>query len=237
MTNTGADACVLLLDTSGDTGTIALAVDGELRIVKRLERARDYAAVLNETVDTVLAEGGVAMRDLTAICMLAGPGSYTGLRIALAAAKGWCYALDIPLFLQAGLQVLAEEARETSAGYEVYVAVLPARQSEYFFAAYDATGEVLIAPRHLKLPDAAEVLRGLPARCLAIGNETSVAEIFSAENFAGNVPKTIARSMPSAEVWWRVTKAQIQAGSLADLAYAEPFYLKAAHTTTPKASR
>jgi tRNA threonylcarbamoyladenosine biosynthesis protein TsaB len=232
-----AAACVLLLDTSGDTGTVALAVKGEVRVVARMERARDYAAVLNETVDAVLKEAGATMDELTALCVLAGPGSYTGLRIALAAAKGWCYVLDIPLVLQNKLHVLAEDARAAKPNLEAYVAILQARASEYFFAAYDSKGDALVEPRHLKLAEATDVLQTLPPQFMVIGSELAHMEIFSSENLSGRASAAVSLEIPSLETWLYVALTQIRAGHFADLAYAEPFYLKAAYTTTPKASR
>jgi tRNA threonylcarbamoyladenosine biosynthesis protein TsaB len=229
--------CLLLLDTSGDIGTVALAVEREIRAIVQMERARDYAAVLNETVDAVLKEGGVVMDELTAVCVLAGPGSYTGLRIALAAAKGWCYAFEIPLVLQNKLHVLAEEARAIHPGYDAYITALPARTNEYFFGAYDGGGNVLVEPRHLKLSEAPDVLRTMPLRYLVIGSETAATEIFSSGNFSGERPPTLVRHTPSTAAWLNVALAQIQAARFAGLAYAEPFYLKAAYTTTPKAPR
>ena len=236
MTNEAA-ARVLFLDTSGETGTVVLAVDGALGVVRKLERSRDYAVVLNDVVADVLKEGGVTMRNLTAVCVMAGPGSYTGLRIALAAAKGWCYALEIPLFLENGLHLLAEEARTARPHGATYIAILPARQNEYFFAAYNAAGVALVEPRHLALPDAPGILDSLSGRFVVVGNATAAAEIFATGMFAGEHPEILMQERVSEQVWLEVALEQIESGRMADLAYAEPFYLKPAHTTTPKALR
>ncbi len=101
---------LLSLDTCGMTGTLALArvVDGAPELLAEAELAgRTTAAMLTPTLDTMLREAGLALSSLTGIVVVDGPGSFTGIRIGLSAAKGLAEALAIPVFAVSRLRVLA----------------------------------------------------------------------------------------------------------------------------------
>lgn len=219
---------LLLIDTSGPTGTIALAVDGTLVSKRESEQARDHAAIINIAIEEILQEGSARMADLTGICVMAGPGSYTGLRIGLATAKGFCYALEIPLFLQRNLEVLAADARASLPNHEAYLVVLPARSGEYFLAAYNGAGRALIPPRHAMKAEVVLLLNSLPANAVTCGSESAAAEVCS------TLPILFVAHGDKVKVWIDAATAQIARGESTPLAEAVPYYLKAAFTTKPK---
>ncbi len=219
---------LLLIDTSGPAGTVALAVDGGLASRRHSEQARDHAAVVNSAIAEILQESGLKLADLTGVCVLAGPGSYTGLRIALATAKGLCYALEILLFLQNNLEVLAADARASSPNHDAYLVVLPARSSEYFLAAYGASGDVLVEPRHVMKAELPALLAALPPDAVACGAKEASEEICSTS------PIRFLPEVDLLKAWIATASAQVARGKSAPLAGAVPFYLKAAFTTTPK---
>ena len=83
-----------------------------------------------------MQENGFRMRDLQAVAVTAGPGSYTGLRVGMAAAKGFCYALDIPFIMEDTLKVMAFAARDQLTGNELLCPMIDARRMEVFTALY-----------------------------------------------------------------------------------------------------
>lgn len=128
----------LHLDTSADTSTVAIGLEGKLICYSRNEEPRNHAAALNLMIQDMMAEAGITFRELSAVVVCAGPGSYTGLRIGMATAKGICYALDIPLLADNKLTLLAYQAYALfNQKYKHYIPILQAREKEYFIGIFD----------------------------------------------------------------------------------------------------
>ena len=99
-------------------------------------------------IEQLLSESNIEMKQIQGIAVIAGPGSYTGLRIGLATAKGICYALDIPLIMQSKLELLSlQQCKGTD--FENYGCILQAREKEYFLAFYKSNNEEYISPQHI----------------------------------------------------------------------------------------
>ena len=120
------NARVLLIDTCGAAGSVALA-QGEHVVAEASLPGRTASAQLLASVRGLLADAGWALAELDAIGVVSGPGSFTGVRVGLAAAKGLCEALGLPLAAVSRLEVLAEQAGEADA-----VAVLDAGRGEVY---------------------------------------------------------------------------------------------------------
>ena len=120
------NARVLLIDTCGAAGSVALA-QGERVLAEASLPGRTASAQLLASVRGLLADAGWALAELDAIGVVSGPGSFTGVRVGLAAAKGLCEALGLPLAAVSRLEVLAEQAGEADA-----VAVLDAGRGEVY---------------------------------------------------------------------------------------------------------
>ena len=107
-------ALLLSFDTSTPHLAVVLSEDGAGIASRVQDDGRlSHAEKLNVLIDEVLREAGVALSAVNAIGVGAGPGSYTGLRIGLSAAKGLCFALDIPLMALPTLDILAFELLQT----------------------------------------------------------------------------------------------------------------------------
>src|SRR5271168_2602939 len=96
-----------------------------------------HAAWLHVAVQELMTNTGSRMRDLQAVAVTAGPGSYTGLRVGMAAAKGFCYALGIPLIAEDTLKVMAFAGHEQLADGDLLCPMIDARRMEVFTAIYD----------------------------------------------------------------------------------------------------
>jgi tRNA threonylcarbamoyladenosine biosynthesis protein TsaB len=134
---------VLAFDTSTLTASVAV-VDGEpsaalSRVSMRAARDSDtttHSDNLLPLIDAVLAEAGTALADLDAIAIGAGPGSFTGLRIGMATAKGLAFATGKPLWAVSSLTALAAELAADNPITSTVIAVLDARREEVFAGCY-----------------------------------------------------------------------------------------------------
>ncbi len=137
---------LLALETSTRHLSIALWLDGDC-----IERAADVpnggSELLLLWVSELLAEAGIAFSDLNGIAFGAGPGGFTGLRLACGAAQGLAFGLDLPVLAVSTLEALALAALPGAA--ERIFACLDARMNEVYYAAYlirDGELETVLAP-------------------------------------------------------------------------------------------
>jgi tRNA threonylcarbamoyladenosine biosynthesis protein TsaB len=130
-------ALILSIDTSMAKAGIALSKDGEALSILENSEQKEHAAWLHQAVQEIMQTTGHHMRELQAVAVTAGPGSYTGLRVGMAAAKGFCYALNIPLIAEDTLKVMAFAAREQTPETHLLCPMLDARRMEVFTSLYD----------------------------------------------------------------------------------------------------
>src|SRR5258705_11297478 len=98
---------ILNIDTALDTASVCLAEAGNVLQLSSTETLKDHASWLHTEIAELLRKNGHQIKDLDAIAVSVGPGSYTGLRVGLSAAKGFCYALNIPLITVNSLKIIA----------------------------------------------------------------------------------------------------------------------------------
>lgn len=135
---------LLALDTS--TRTASVAVLGGAREIEIDHAFGSHSDDLVALVDRALSEAGLRLADLDAVAVGAGPGSFTGLRIAMATAKGLCFASGLPLWTASSLAALALDAVDTLAAADppedtagaLFVPVVDARRDEVFLGLYRA---------------------------------------------------------------------------------------------------
>jgi tRNA threonylcarbamoyladenosine biosynthesis protein TsaB len=129
-------ALILNIDTSMETAGVCISEDGRTLALSENGNQKDHSSWLHPAILQLLKETGHRVKDLQAVAITAGPGSYTGLRVGMAAAKGLCYALGIPLIAENTLKVMAFAAREQLAGTDLLCPMLDARRMEVFTAVY-----------------------------------------------------------------------------------------------------
>lgn len=137
-------ALILNIETSGKTCSVCLGCDGQIMAVNEVHpEGYVHAEQLNVLIQGLLDENNISMSDLDAIAVSAGPGSYTGLRIGVASAKGFCYALNVPLIalnsLEIMMQVYMQWFKPENA---LYVPMLDARRMEVYMATFRAGKEI-----------------------------------------------------------------------------------------------
>lgn len=140
-----------------------------------LDLGKGHAEHLMAAIGGAMSEAGCTYRDLDAIAVAVGPGSFTGVRVGVAAARGLALALGIPAVGVTTLEALAQQARQARPGRPV-IAALDAGRGEIHAAAFSADGAPLLEPAALAIGDALTlagksdadtVLAGSAARALA----------------------------------------------------------------------
>ncbi len=151
---------VLAIDTSGDVGAVALTEDGALRAAIQARVAHRHGETLLPHVERVLALASCRIEDVELLAVGLGPGSFTGLRIGIATAKGLALATRRPMVGVASSRVLARAALGA-----LRLVAIDAKKDEVFVAAYEALGdgrlEVIFEAEHASPEGAAARLRGV----------------------------------------------------------------------------
>jgi tRNA threonylcarbamoyladenosine biosynthesis protein TsaB len=178
----------------------------------------------------VLQEASVGFSELDAVSISKGPGSYTGLRIGVAAAKGLCFALDLPLIGIHTLELMVQPFIG-KAEYVFFIPMLDARRMEVYTAVFDNSKTWIQETNALVLEAQSfyDLLGDSP--CLVFGNGASKFKTLQPKI---NAHFTETVSYPSAEDMSRLAWLEFQKKNFEDLATFEPFYLKDFQTTTPK---
>lgn len=213
-------AYILNIETATTNCSVSLSKKGETVVLKEDYNSNySHAERLHVYIDEVLKQAKVSLSDLEAIAISKGPGSYTGLRIGVSAAKGLCFALDIPLI---SIPTLESLANQVSAEEGVIVPMLDARRMEVYSAVFDAK-------YHQVRDTQAQIL-----------DEKAFEEYLEKGNvyFIGNgVAKTrelvindnaffIEDKLPSANEMSTLSFEKYKKSDIEDVAYFEPYYLK-----------
>jgi tRNA threonylcarbamoyladenosine biosynthesis protein TsaB len=212
---------ILNIETATRTCSVALAQNGNLLSCKEAHDVNSHASILNIYISEVLAEAGKEIEQLDAVAVSNGPGSYTGLRIGLSAAKGICYALDVPLITINTLESLAEGMKnEVFDINAVYIPLIDARRSEVYYGVYNSDLQTLEEVKPLIL-DENSFSNYTNIKFIAGNGAKKVIEISKNSNvvFLNNVTFS-AKSMVKKSNYFFKQK------SFSDVSYSEPNYLK-----------
>ncbi|HVM86608.1 MAG TPA: tRNA (adenosine(37)-N6)-threonylcarbamoyltransferase complex dimerization subunit type 1 TsaB [Puia sp.] len=139
---------ILSIDTATESASICLSNNGNTLCLFENKDQKDHAAWLHEAIDEVIRSNGFSIKDITAVAVTEGPGSYTGLRVGLSAAKGLCYALQIPLITENTLKVMAYAATTQLKidKASILCPMIDAKRMEVFTGLYTPDLEELILP-------------------------------------------------------------------------------------------
>jgi len=198
-----------------------VARDGAVLAEGAQHESRSHTASLPSLVERVLGEAGLALEDVEGLAVSIGPGSFTGLRIGLALAKGIAFAGGLPLVGVPTLEALAWVA-DAEPGTTI-CAALDARKREVYAALFaaDASGPRRLTP-DLALAPAALAAR-LPRPCTLVGDAGEVyGEVLGAH--ARLLP--FATHHPRGGVIARLGGARLAAGETANLGTLEPVYVR-----------
>ena len=215
-------ARILLIETSTAQLSTALAEDGVVKASRICDEPRMQAALTAPYVKEVLE--GLSVKDLDAVCVGKGPGSYTGLRVGVSTAKGLCFGAGIPLLSAGTLDVLVSEAHRLGVvpdGCRHIVPMVDARRMEVYAAVFTPDGRQLTdtAPVIVEASSFAAELAAGPVLFIGDGALKCREVLTSANAFFAQAYPTAMAMAPLAEAAYNEKRFE-------DVAYFEPFYLK-----------
>mgnify|MGYP003328313734 CR=1 FL=1 len=186
----------------------------------------EHASFLQPAIRDLMTEAGLSLSELSAVAVVEGPGSYTGLRVGMSAAKGLCYTLGLPMITVNTLEWMAEAVRN---GPESMICpMIDARRNEVFTALYDKDLREILAPHALILDEGsfAEQLGQGTIRFIGNGSEK-----FQAVFQHRNAIFTPAESGPIHLSL--IARSRFLQNLFTPVAYAEPLYVKEFHAPAP----
>lgn len=223
---------LIAIETATDVCGVALLQGGEVTVEVSLNRPRAHAENLVLLIQDALRYGGVDAADVDAIAVSMGPGSYTGLRIGVSAAKGLAVALDAALVGVPTLEALAASVVPYAEAGDIVCAALHARRDEVYAAAFRIDGQRALDP----LAPAAALTAEEVSDWLALPSPTAI-------RIAGDGGPKVAAALreggigdvhlldpvahrPSAAWVARRALLKVEREEVEDAASFEPFYLK-----------
>lgn len=210
---------ILNIETATKNCSVAIAKDGKTIICKEIaQEGYSHAERLHVFMEEIIHEAGLNFKELNAIAVSQGPGSYTGLRIGVSAAKGLCYALDIPLIAIDTLQVLAMQANITNG---LIIPMIDARRMEVYSAIFNSNYEKT---------------RAVQAEIITENSFENLEEtLYFVGDCADKCKPVLTKSnyvfleeikYPSAKEMSGLSVEKFKNNDFVDLAYFEPYYLK-----------
>tara|TARA_R110000868_G_scaffold45595_2_gene151167 strand:- start:4030 stop:4701 length:672 start_codon:yes stop_codon:yes gene_type:complete len=214
-------AILLNLETATTNCSVSVAKDGELVLLKELDSANySHAEQLHVFIEDVLKEASISLDQINGIAVSKGPGSYTGLRIGVSAAKGLCFSLDVPLISVPTLESMAQQSKKSN--YNFIIPVLDARRMEVYSTVFDTDlneiretkAEIINEESFLEFAEKGTVL------ILGSGAE-KCKEVLKNKNFNFDTS-----SVPSAKEMAILSYKKFKENDFENIAYFEPYYLK-----------
>ena len=214
-------ALILNLETATTNCSVSLAKDGEILAIKEHDTPNySHAEQLHLFIEEVAKQASVSLPEIDAIAISKGPGSYTGLRIGVSAAKGLCFSLDIPLISVATLKSMAYQSK--SSAIDFIIPVLDARRMEVYSHVFDADlntiretkADIIHADSYAEYVEKGKVL--------LVGNGAEKCKtILQHSDFSYDT--TV---VPSASEMATLSYEKYKKDDFEDVAYFEPYYLK-----------
>ncbi|WP_134090982.1 tRNA (adenosine(37)-N6)-threonylcarbamoyltransferase complex dimerization subunit type 1 TsaB [Olivibacter sp. XZL3] len=227
---------ILHIETATSVCSVALSIDGVLRTYIDQHEPNIHASKLTVFISDILSQANCKMEDLDAIAISKGPGSYTGLRIGVSAAKGICFALDIPLIsidtLDAMCTGFLSDFNQGAETNQLFCPMIDARRMEVYSAIYNA-GKEQIKPVDARIIDAHsfDPLTENGQKVLLFGDG---ADKFSSLFEKNAQVEVVNGFLNSSRFLINEANVKFQQKQFENVAYFEPFYLKDFVPTTPK---
>lgn len=218
---------ILNLETATKNCSVSISQDGKTILCKEMaEAGYSHAEKLHVFIEESLKESKLSFNDLSAIAVSQGPGSYTGLRIGVSAAKGLCFALNLPLISVDTLQVLASQLSITEG---VIIPMIDARRMEVYSAIFTSKFDKI---------------REVQAEILTENSFEGISETIHFVGDCAEKAKTVLTNAnfifheeiiyPSANEMGVLSYQKFQQNEFEDVAYFEPYYLKDFMVTVAK---
>jgi tRNA threonylcarbamoyl adenosine modification protein YeaZ len=220
----------LVIDTSTYRGEVALWDDGACAAREQNLDPSKHAESLLPLVDRAFGSAGWRKADIDLVVTCLGPGSFTGIRVGLATAKGIALALDRPIVGVSGLEAMAKACRDRAAkDADAVAALIDARKAEVFWAAYGREGELLAGPGHVAGERLVDLLRSLPGKRIVVGEVAASLDLSESEIF-----RSRETDLPDVSALGELGVRAFERRGPDDLDALEPLYVRPPDITLPK---
>ncbi len=215
---------ILLINTALQEASIGIASEGVLVDQIANTSQKEHAGFLHPAIESLCKENGLTINELKAVSIINGPGSYTGLRVGLSAAKGICYANDLPLICINTLEWIAFGNRGQA--INLVAPMIDARRMEVFTSVYSKEMETILSPFNLVLEEHSFDQLLADNHILFVGDGASKWETMCKHPHA-HFAKTLHRENDHAELATNYYKKQ----QYTSVFTAAPFYTKDFYST------
>jgi len=218
-------ALLLNIDTASANATVSITRDGKLLHVTENPVQKEHAAFLQPAIQSLLKKSNYTITDVDGIAVVEGPGSYTGLRVGMAAAKGLCYVLQKPLITIGTLPMMAlamvEQQERQEGNTLLFCPMIDARRMEVYSAVFDRDLKVLLSPCAIILEPGSfdEYLK--KARVIFFGNGAA-----KWKRIVNDPHAQFNYEYDHLHAFNKIAFEKFILGDFADTAYSEPLYVK-----------
>ncbi|MCK9254204.1 MAG: tRNA (adenosine(37)-N6)-threonylcarbamoyltransferase complex dimerization subunit type 1 TsaB [Bacteroidales bacterium] len=227
---------ILNIETSTDVCSVSISQNGETKFLKiqnpNIEKGEkaSHSQVLAVFIQDILKENSILPKNIKAVAVSGGPGSYTGLRIGVSTAKGFATALDLPLIAIESLEIIAAMAKnKIDFDYDLIIPMIDARRMEVYTTIFDKDLNKILETQ-AKIIDKNSFLDFKAKKIVFCGNGAKKCkEALMSDNFI-----FIDNIFPSAELMSGISHKKLKGKEFVDLVYYEPFYLKDFVAIKPK---
>ncbi|MBK5271158.1 MAG: tRNA (adenosine(37)-N6)-threonylcarbamoyltransferase complex dimerization subunit type 1 TsaB [Bacteroidia bacterium] len=218
---------ILNIDTAVGIASVCLAKDGEALQTLINETRNDHAGWLHPSIDTIVNNAGITVKDIDAIAVTIGPGSYTGLRVGLATAKGLCFAMNIPLIVISTLDMMAFAVKNEA--IDLICPMIDARRMEIFTAVYNKNLDQIESSSSMIVDEKSFSQLLNSHKILFCGNGS-----FKLQGIISNKNAMFSNIIGNATSLAPLSYKKFCKKEFADLAYVEPHYIKEFYSVSRK---
>lgn len=224
-------AVILNIETSSTNCSVSIGKNGDLiSLVEKDDAQYSHSEKLHLFIKEALKNASLSFSDIDAIAVSKGPGSYTGLRIGISTAKGFCFSLDKPLISLNTLETLSHQLKIDEG---VIVPMLDARRMEVYSAVFDKDHHEIRATRaEIITPESFGTYLNEEVVYLMGPGAEKCKEVIT----GSNIQVVTSKHVPSAREMARLSEKKFKTNDFEDVAYFEPYYLKDFVVTRPKKS-
>ena len=212
-------AIILNIDTAVESASVCLAIEAKPIQFAINSEQKDHASWLHPVIQNLISNTDLNLQDIEAIAITIGPGSYTGLRVGLATAKGLCFALNIPLIAINTLELIADSIIDTEADF--ICPLIDARRMEVYMAVYNKQKQEIIKPCAMIIePDSFNSLFAMGTILFCGNGSDKIKNIIVHQNAIFNNTNAKANDMVY------ISEKKFVEKKFTDVTYCKPLYIK-----------
>ena len=218
-------ALLINIDTANEKAAVSISDNGKLVAVMESGNTREHAAFLHPAIESLLQKCNYEINNIDAIAVTEGPGSYTGLRVGMATAKGLCFALKKPLITIGTLPMMAMAMIENNRDNDIlFCPMIDARRMEVFTAVYDRLLHIVLPPCSMILtPDSFhEYLKDYKVLFSGSGSNKWQTNV-------NDRNALFSEALEPLHAFNKMAYDKFCKGEFSDVAYTQPLYLKDFH--------